>query len=186
MGIKQYHLGLEKEFRLPRQLSEEGKKLVWLQNKYREVLENNSFSKVKADNLKKYTIALEEAVDYILGIGDYRKLTNEARRIVMFLLSTNKAWATQENIMYKKYASGNIRNLRSWQSSLKVLRFLNADLLPDFRKKLIIKFINGFMPSKKLQNWEKEILENSEISNTACIYLTGRIYREIVLFRRNK
>lgn len=46
--------GLDEEFRLPRyqKLSQE-EKLVWLHNKLREVLENNSFSKVKAENLKK-------------------------------------------------------------------------------------------------------------------------------------
>ena len=179
--------GLDEEFRLPRsqKLSKE-EKSTWLHNKLREVLENNSVSQVKAENLRKYTESLEEVVDYILGIGDYRRLSNEARRIVMFLLSTNKVWATQENTMYRKYASGNIRELGRWQSPLKVLKFLNADLLPDFRKKLIIKFINGFMPSKKLQDWEVEILENLEISNTQAIYLTGRIYRDIVIFRRNE
>jgi len=178
---------LKQEFRVPDNLSLE-RKVIWLQNKYREVLANNSLSEAKKEIFERYTESLEEVVDYILGVIDYRKLSNEARRVVMFLLSVSKAWTTviEEDIMCRKYAGGNIRELRSWQSSQKVLKFLNADLLPDFRKGLIIKFINGLMPSKKLQSWEVEILEDSEINNTTCMYLIGRIYREIVIFRKNE
>jgi len=178
--------GLDEEFRLPKNLSEEGKKLVWLHNKLREVLENNSFSKVKADNLKKYTIALEEGVDYILGIGDYRKLTNEARRIVMFLLSARKAWTTSE-VIYRKEPE-------------RILEFLNANLLPDIRKQIILDFISGWPTSdvnkfyggkerqkfKPFQDWEIKILLNEEFNNTQCMYMTGRTHDSVASFRRRK
>ena len=92
MKVKSYNLGLEKEFRIPKNLSLEGK-FTYLKNKYHEVLLKNSFSQAQKETLEKYMESLEQAVDYILGVGDYRKLTNEARRIVMFLLSTRKAWS---------------------------------------------------------------------------------------------
>lgn len=178
--------GLDKEFRLPKNLSEERKKLTWLHNKFREVLENNSFSKVKADNLKKYTIALEEAVDYILGIGDYRKLTNEARRIIMFLLSTRKAWVTSKSRYRKKPEE--------------ILKFLNADLILDIRKQIILDFLSGWPASdanktyeekerqkrKPFQDWEIEILLNEELNSTQAMYMTGRTHDSVRAFRIRK
>jgi hypothetical protein len=169
--------GLDEEFRLPKNLSEERKKLIWLHNKLREVLENNSFSQVKADNLKKYTLALEEAIDYILGIGDYRKLTNEARRIVMFLLSTNKAWTFISEFVYKKKVE-------------EVLKFLNADFLPDIRKQIILDFISRRDRYKRklkpFQDWEIEILLNEELGNTQVMYMVGRTYDSVRVFRRRR
>jgi len=173
--------GLDKEFRLPKNLSEERKKLTWLHNKFREVLENNSFSKVKADNLKKYTIALEEAVDYILGIGDYRRLSNEARRLVMFLLSARKAWTTSL-VIYRKEPE-------------RILEFLSANLLPDIRKKIILDFINGWPTSniskekqkfKPFQDWEIEISLNEELDITQVMYMIGRTYDSVRAFRSRK
>jgi hypothetical protein len=168
--------GLDKEFRLPKNLSEERKKLVWLHNKLREVLENNSFSKVKADNLKQYTIALEEAIDYILGIGDYRKLTNEARRIVMFLLSIRKAWSLTPKLIHKKPEE--------------IFKFLNIDLLPDIRKQIILDFINekGRQKRKIFQDWEIKILSKSyeELNNIQAMYMIGRTYDSIYSFRNHR
>lgn len=183
MKVKSYNSGLEKEFRVPENLSLE-RKVIYLQNKYREVMLNNSFSQAKKENFEKYTIALEEAVDYTLGIGDYRKLTNEARRIIMFLLSTRKAWVTSK--------------LRFRKRPEEILKFLNADFLSDIRKQVILDFLSGWPASdinksyggakerqkfKPFQDWEIEILLNEELSHTQVMYMIGRTYDSVRQFR---
>ena len=169
MKLKQYNLGLEEELRLPRSLSEEGK-LIWLHNRLREVLEKNSASEVKAENLRKYTESLEEAVDYILGTKDYRKLTNEARRIIMFLLSLRRAW-DQPKLVHEKRIKG-------------VFEFLNADLLPKFRKGIILGFIRGNFDGKPIQDWEVEMLMDEEYNDIEKMYRVGRSHKEIIRLKR--
>ena len=169
MKLKQYNLGLEEELRLPRSLSEEGK-LIWLHNRLREVLERNSASEVKAENLRKYTESLEEAVDYILGTKDYRKLTNEARRIIMFLLSLRRAW-DQPKLVHEKKIKG-------------VFEFLNADLLPKFRKGIILGFIRGNFDGKPIQDWEVEMLMDEEYNDIEKMYRVGRSHKEILRLKR--
>jgi len=167
--LKQYNLGLEEELRLPRSLSEEGK-LIWLHNRLREVLEKNSASEVKAENLRKYTESLEEAIDYILGTKDYRKLTNEARRIIMFLLSLRRAW-DQPKLVHEKRIKG-------------VFEFLNADLLPKFRKGIILGFIRGNFDGKPVQDWEIEMLMDEEYNDIEKMYRVGRSHKEILRLKR--
>jgi len=169
MKLKQYNLGLEEELRLPRSLSEEGK-LIWLHNRLREVLERNSASEVKAENLRKYTESLEEAVDYILGTKDYRKLTNEARRIIMFLLSLRRAW-DQPKLVHEKKIKG-------------VFEFLNVDLLPKFRKGIILGFIRGNFDGKPIQDWEVEMLMDEEYNDIEKMYRVGRSHKEILRLKR--
>ena len=178
MKVKSYNSGLEKEFRVPENLSLE-RKVIWYQNKYREVMLKNSFSQAKKEGFEKYSIGLEQAVDYILGIGDYRNLTNEARRIIMFLLSTRKAWTNAawtftSELVYKKKPE-------------KILKFLNTDLLSDHRKQIILDFIHGKKDGrqkpKPFQDWEIEILLNEELSNTQAMYMIGRTYDSVAGFR---
>jgi hypothetical protein len=161
---------LEEELRLPKNLSGEGK-LIWLHNRLREVLEKNSASRVKAENLRKYTESLEEAVDYLLGIGDYRRLSNEARRIVMFLLSTRKAWTFTWRLVHK--------------NPKEILKFLNTDLIPDIRKQIILNFLEE--PARKpFQDWELKIIEDLTLNNTQCMYMTGRTYESIRSYRMHR
>jgi hypothetical protein len=169
MSVKSYNSGLEEELRAPKNLSLKGK-IIWYQNKYREAILNNSFSEAKKENYKKYARELEESVDYLLGLKDYRNLSNEARRIVMYLLSVNKAWTFTPELVKKKPEE--------------VLKFMDADLLPDFRKKIIINFLNGQIPRRPLKSWEKKILEDAELNDTQCMYRTGRRYSEVVFFRK--
>ena len=185
MRIKQYNASLEGKFRVPQNLSLE-RKIIWYQNKYREVMLNNSFSQAKKKNFEKYTEALEQAIDYILGIGDYRKLTNEARRIIMFLLSTRKAWVTSKSRYRKKPEE--------------ILKFLNADLILDIRKQIILDFLSGWPASdanktyeekerqkrKPFQDWEIEILLNEELNSTQAMYMTGRTHDSVRAFRIRK
>lgn len=161
--------GLDEELRLPRSLSEKGK-LIWLHNKLREVLEKNSASEVKAETLRKYTESLEEAIDYILGTKDYRKLTNEARRIIMFLLSLRRAWDQPKLVHEKKIK--------------RVFEFLNADLLPKFRKGIILGFIRGNFDGKPVQDWEIEILMDEEYNDVEKMYRVGRSHKEILRLKR--
>ena len=185
MRVKQYNASLEGKFRVPQNLSLE-RKIIWYQNKYREVMLNNSFSQAKKKNFEKYTEALEQAIDYILGIGDYRKLTNEARRIIMFLLSTRKAWVTSKSRYRKKPEE--------------ILKFLNADLILDIRKQIILDFLSGWPASdanktyeekerqkrKPFQDWEIEILLNEELNSTQAMYMTGRTHDSVRAFRIRK
>jgi len=172
MKVKKYNSGLESEFRVPPNLSLK-RKVIYLQNKYREVILNNSFSKAKKENFKKYANGLEQAIDYILGMVDYRKLSNESRRIVMFLLSVNRAWTFTPELLYKKKPE-------------EVLKFLNADLIPEFRKKVILSFLNGQIEKKPLQDWEIEILSDESLNNIQIMYRVGRRYNEVVCFRKNE
>jgi hypothetical protein len=137
---------------------------------------NNSFSQAKKENFEKYTKALEEAVDYILGIGDYRKLTNEAQRIIMFLLSTRKVWI-RHGLAYRKEPE-------------EILKFLNADFLPDVRKQIILDFVSGKYDGRQkprpFQDWEIEILLNSLFNNTQAMYMIGRTYDSVKSFRRRR
>lgn len=169
MKVKEYNSGLEKEFRVPTNLSLE-RKIIWYQNKYREVMLKNSFSEAKKEGFERYTKALEEAIDYILGMIDYRKLTNEARRIIMFLLSLRKAWDNPKLIHEKRIK--------------KVFEFLNADLLPKFRKGIILGFIRGNFDGKPLRDWEIEALMDEEYNDVEEIYRIGREYGEIIRLRR--
>jgi hypothetical protein len=185
MRVKQYNASLEGKFRVPQNLSLE-RKIIWYQNKYREVMLNNSFSQAKKKNFEKYTEALEQAIDYILGIGDYRKLTNEARRIIMFLLSTRKAWVTSKSRYRKKPEE--------------ILKFLNADLILDIRKQIILDFLSGWPASdanktyeekerqkrKPFQDWEIEILLNEELNSTQAMYMIGRTHDSVRAFRIRK
>ena len=173
MKVKKYNSGLEKEFRVPPNLSLK-RKVIYLQNKYREVMLNNSFSQAKKENFEKYTKSLEEVVDYILGMGDYRKLTNEARRIVMFFLSIRKAWSLTPKLIHKEPEE--------------IFKFLNIDLLPDIRKQIILDFMSekGRQKRKLFQDWEIKILSNEELNNIQAMYMIGRTYESIYSFRRKR
>jgi hypothetical protein len=159
---------LKQEFRVPNNLSLE-RKVIWLQNKYREVLANNSLSKAKKEIFKRYAESLEEVVDYILGMIDYRKLTNEARRVIMFLLSTRKAWTLTPEFCEKKPEE--------------ILKFINADFLPDIRKQIILDFLEKPL-RKSFQDWEIEILLDEELNNTQVMYMIGRTYESVRSFRK--
>jgi hypothetical protein len=173
MKVKSYNLGLEKEFRIPKNLSLEGK-FTYLKNKYHEVLLKNSFSQAQKETLEKYMESLEQAVDYILGVGDYRKLTNEARRIVMFFLSIRKAWSLTPKLIHKEPEE--------------IFKFLNIDLLPDIRKQIILDFMSekGRQKRKLFQDWEIKILSNEELNNIQAMYMIGRTYESIYSFRRKR
>lgn len=163
---------LEGEFRAPYGMSS-SKKVRWYESRYREVLLNNSFSEAKKETLKQYAESLEQAIDYILGMGDYRKLTNEVHRIVMFLLSTNKAWINMPKLIEKKPEE--------------ILKFLNVDFLSDIRKQVILDFINGKWGKqnrKPFQDWEREILSDESLSNSQKMYMTGRTYASVLSFRK--
>jgi len=161
---------LEGEFRAPYDMPLKNK-VRWYEKRYREVLLNNSFSEAKKETLKKYTESLEEAVDYILGIGDYRRLSNETRRIVMFLLSTRKAWTFTWRLVHK--------------NPKEVLKFLNADLLPELRKQIILDFLEEPI-RKPFQDWELKIIEDLTLSNTQVMYMTGRTYESIRSYRMHR
>jgi hypothetical protein len=161
---------LEGEFRAPYDMPLKAK-VRWYEKRYREVLLNNSFSEAKKETLKKYAESLEEAVDYLLGIGDYRRLSNEARRIVMFLLSTRKAWTFTWRLVHK--------------NPKEVLKFLNADLLLELRKQIILDFLEEPI-RKPFQDWELKIIEDLEESNTSVMYQTGRTYESVRSYRMHK
>lgn len=160
MKVKQSDSGVEGNYRVPKNLS-----LKKRLSKKKNYDYDNSFSKAKKRNFEKYTSALEEAVDYLLGIGDYRKLTNEARRIVMFLLSTRKAWTFTERLVHKKNPE-------------EILKFLNAELIPKFRKQIILDFLEKPV-RRPFQDWELKIIEDLTLSNTQAMYNTGRTYESI-------
>jgi hypothetical protein len=166
---------LEGEFRAPYDMPLKNK-VRWYEKRYREVLLNNSFSEAKKETLKKYAESLEEAIDYLLGIGDYRRLSNETRRIVMFLLSTRKAWTFTPELIYKKKPE-------------KILKFLNADFLPDIRKQILLDFISGKydrrQKPKPFQDWEIEILLDENLNNTQAMYMIGRTFDDVRGWRYN-
>jgi hypothetical protein len=166
---------LEGEFRAPYDMPLKNK-VRWYEKRYREVLLNNSFSEAKKETLKKYAESLEQVIDYLNGIGDYRKLTNEARRIVMFLLSTNKAWFFQTKLCNKKPEE--------------VLKFISADFLPNIRKQIILDFIiknrEGMQCHKLFEDWEIKIMLDEKISKTQAMYMTGRTYGSIKAFRKKR
>jgi hypothetical protein len=165
MRVKSYNSGLEKEFRVPENLSLE-RKVIWYQNRYREVMLKNSFSQAKKEGFERYRKSLEETVNYIRGIGDYRKLTNEARQVIMFLLSLRKAWDNPKLIREKRVE--------------KVFEFLNADFLPKFKRGIILGFIRGNFDGKPLRDWEIEVLMDEEYNDVERMYRVGREYREII------
>lgn len=166
-GISEYK-GTDQEFWVPSNVKN---KETYLQNRLRKVLEANAHSEVKKQVFEKYAKALDEAIDYVQDLGDYRLLSNEARRIVMFLLSVNKAWTTIPEVCIKKPDE--------------VLKFINADLLPEFRKQIILDFIEE-PTSKPLQDWEKEILLNNRLNITQVMYMLGRSYSDVKLNRQKE
>jgi hypothetical protein len=84
----------------------------------------------------------------------------------MYLLSVNKAWTFTPELVKKKPEE--------------VFKFMDADLLPDFRKKVIIDFLDNQILGKSLQDWEVDILLNEELNDTEKMYRVGRRYEEVI------
>lgn len=159
-------------------------KLVWLQKKYSALLESRAFGKVKAERLRKYAEALELAIDYIQGVGNYRKLTDDAKRIVMFLLGCQRTWREYEN------ALKNNEPVQKMNRDInRVLSLLRIDLLPEFRKEPVIKFLDYTKPldeiwnSRPLEDWEIDALRDKKLNETMLMYKLGRPFEEILSLR---
>jgi hypothetical protein len=88
----------------------------------------------------------------------------------MFLLSLRRAW-DQPKLVHEKKIKG-------------VFEFLNADLLPKFRKGIILGFIRGNFDGKPIQDWEVEMLMDEEYNDIEKMYRVGRSHKEILRLKR--